>query len=76
MGDYNINTDPDCVIEDGQDVCADKALVVGIQTFHIHEGYIRGSRHQINDIALIQLSQKVNFTGINIQKLINIENLL
>ncbi|XP_076164420.1 CLIP domain-containing serine protease HP8-like [Ptiloglossa arizonensis] len=64
LGEYNTETDPDCV-QDGETtvVCADDPITVGIEEQIAHENYRPISRDQRYDIALLRLSRDVAFTS-------------
>lgn len=63
LGEYDTNTDPDC-ISDGYNsvVCAPSVVNVDIEKTIVHENYSPTNKHQLNDIALLRLSQDVKFT--------------
>lgn len=62
LGEWNLNTEVDCII-DGQDYdCADPYLDIKIQRIIVHESYISTSPNQYHDIALIRLSEEVVYT--------------
>lgn len=56
LGDYNINTDPDCT----EDLCADHVKDFTPAQVLVHKHY--GSPPNRNDIALIKLNQSVEYT--------------
>lgn len=56
LGEWNLQTDPDC--ED--DVCADRAIDVPVAENITHEGF--QTTGQANDIALLRLAHSVTFT--------------
>lgn len=62
FGEWNTLTNPDCddSLVNGK-ICNNPHVDIGIETLNIHEQYSPQSRNQHNDIALIRLSQKLNF---------------
>lgn len=63
LGEYNTDTERDCVQDDEYSmVCADYPLSVGIEEQIAHEEYRPLSRDQKYDIALLRLSHDVSFT--------------
>lgn len=62
LGEWNTLTNPDC--DDSlinEQVCNDPHVDVGVESVDTHERYLPQSRNQHNDIALIRMSQRVNF---------------
>lgn len=62
LGEWNVLTNPDCddsLID--EHVCNNPYFDVGIEALDIHERYLPQSRNQHNDIAVIRMSQRVNF---------------
>lgn len=55
-------TGEDCETQNGRKVCAPNALDVAVEDVLIHENYQPLSRNQHNDIALIRLARKIQFT--------------
>ncbi|XP_015120009.1 CLIP domain-containing serine protease 2 [Diachasma alloeum] len=63
LGEYNTDTDPDCVMDsDNSEVCAPPLITVGVEETIVHENYQPLDRNQFNDIALLRLSRDVEFT--------------
>ncbi|XP_076392709.1 uncharacterized protein LOC100882895 [Megachile rotundata] len=64
LGEYDTNSNPDCVT-DGEDgmVCADAVVNVGIEEQISHEKYDPLRRDQRYDIALLRLNRDVQFTN-------------
>lgn len=63
LGEYNTDTDPDCVIikennMEEQD-CTDPHVDIGIEEVIPHEGYNEALTSKYNDIGLIRLAQDV-----------------
>ncbi|KAG7204080.1 hypothetical protein KM043_001931 [Ampulex compressa] len=63
LGEHNTETDPDCVQDDEDLICADSAVWVGVEEQIAHEEYRPNSREQRYDIALLRLSRDVQFTN-------------
>lgn len=62
LGEWNLLTNPDC--DDSfvnERVCNNPHVDVGIEELIIHERYVPLSYNQHNDIALLRMSQKINF---------------
>lgn len=55
-------TGEDCETQNGRKICAPNALDLQIEETQIHENYLPQSRNQLNDIALLRLSKKVQYT--------------
>lgn len=64
LGEYNTDTDRDCVPdgENSEPVCADDPITIGVEEQIAHENYRPLSRDQRYDIALLRLSREVPFT--------------
>lgn len=62
LGEWNLLTGEDCESQDGRRVCAPNSLDVAIEEVLVHENYQPLSRNQQNDIALIRLVRKIQFT--------------
>ncbi|XP_062550361.1 CLIP domain-containing serine protease B4-like [Armigeres subalbatus] len=56
LGEWDIESEPDCV----EEFCSDKAEDYEIETYRRHENYTSDPTH--NDLALIKLPRKVSFT--------------
>lgn len=63
LGEYNTRTNPDCVVDNGYQECADSHQDVGVETAIAHPGYNDGSKSRYHDIGLVRLSRPVEFTG-------------
>ncbi|KOC63285.1 Serine protease easter, partial [Habropoda laboriosa] len=64
LGEYNTDTDPDCIQDDIDSVvCADSTVSVGIEEQMIHESYRPTMTDRRYDIALLRLSRDVSFTN-------------
>lgn len=62
IGEWNLLTGEDCDLQNGRKICAPNALDVPFEEVLLHENYQPFSRNQQNDIALIRLARKVQFT--------------
>ncbi|XP_031619835.1 serine protease easter-like [Contarinia nasturtii] len=63
LGEHDLNTDPDCTEDDGETQCAPHVVDMEFSEIIIHEEYNPSSSTQYNDIALIRLSNSVEFTN-------------
>lgn len=63
LGEYDTTTNPDCVQDDEDVVCADEVVSIPVAERIPHEAYKPLSRDQRNDIALLRLSRDVTFTS-------------
>lgn len=65
IGDWKVDTDPDCVGLRGRETCREKAQIIDIERWIVHELYAFNQREGtlINDIALVKLKTQVK--GIN-----------
>ncbi|XP_050590762.1 uncharacterized protein LOC126922324 [Bombus affinis] len=64
LGEYNTDTNPDCIKDDeNSQICADEIVSVEIEEQIAHENYRPRSRDQKYDIALLRLSRDVTFTN-------------
>lgn len=65
LGDYNIDTDPDCVESVGNIIeCAPSPLILNVEEKIVHEDYNPYDLNQYHDIALLRLAEEVKYTGI------------
>ncbi|EDW38974.1 GL13652 [Drosophila persimilis] len=63
LGEWDTNTDPDCVTEkNGQKTCAPGHIDIEVEKLIIHEEYVPNSIDQMNDIALLRLKQSVSYS--------------
>ncbi|KAF2896312.1 hypothetical protein ILUMI_09875 [Ignelater luminosus] len=60
LGEWNITTDPDCQEYVANDLCADPVLKIKAKEIISHPLY--NSKNKYNDIALIRLEKKIQFT--------------
>lgn len=63
LGEFNVLTNPDCIQDDEDTICADEPISVGIEEQIVHENYNQYSLHQYNDIALLRLDRDVQTTA-------------
>ncbi|XP_077283142.1 ovochymase-like [Arctopsyche grandis] len=62
LGEYNVLTEEDCVIDGEFEDCSDPSVDIEPEEIIVNPYYDPESIHQHNDIALIRLKEKVNFT--------------
>lgn len=62
LGEYNTETDEDCIINGNNLECADPPLDIPIAEKIIHEDYKPDSRDNYNDIALIRLARDIKIS--------------
>lgn len=62
LGEHDIMTEIDCEPKDPTD-CADAVVDVLISAYVVHPDYYKENGADYNDIALLQLSESVNFTS-------------
>lgn len=60
LGEYNTNTEIDCVQEDQEQICADPPIDAGIESTLPHPQYDEASH--AHDIALVRLSRTIQYT--------------
>ncbi|XP_050675358.1 CLIP domain-containing serine protease HP8-like [Leptidea sinapis] len=58
LGEWNLKTDEDCVMDD----CTDAPRDISIEKVIVHKGYATVESNQANDIALLRLKNEVHFT--------------
>lgn len=63
LGEYNTDTDLDCVTIMGFKQCALPAVDVPVEQQIAHEDYDPFDTNQYNDIALLRLIRDVKYTG-------------
>lgn len=61
LGEYNLATDTDCTGEGDKRECIDPVKDVGVEKKIVHSDY--NSTTGDNDIAIVILDQKVDFSG-------------
>ena len=62
LGEYDTDTDIDCVIIGKKQDCADPHLNFGVEEIIPHPGYSSLNRNRVHDIALIRLSGNVKYS--------------
>uniref|UniRef100_U5EUT0 CLIP domain-containing serine protease n=1 Tax=Corethrella appendiculata TaxID=1370023 RepID=U5EUT0_9DIPT len=63
LGEYNIHTDPDCVLEEDDFLdCTDKPMDYVAERIIVHESYNPNSIDKHNDLALIKLNTSAQYT--------------
>lgn len=62
LGEYNTETDIDCIFDGNSKECADPAVDLTIEKVIIHENYQPNLKSKRNDIALIRLAKNVTFS--------------
>ena len=65
LGEQTFNQTKDCMVEkeENKTTCADPPQDIYVGKIFIHPRYEFKDGHLLNDIALIRLKQKINFTG-------------
>lgn len=63
LGEYNTDTDVDCVNNQGFDYCSDPPQNVAVEEQIAHERYDPLSPNQEHDIALLRLVRNVTYSG-------------
>ncbi|CAK1600806.1 unnamed protein product [Parnassius mnemosyne] len=58
LGEYDIQTDIDCIDRD----CADPYQEIPVISAHAHPGFVDGKKNREDDIALARLAQRVKYT--------------
>lgn len=62
LGEWDLDTDPDCVVKNKVRHCADPVINVGIERILLHKNYTRRlSKGGKIDMALLRLDRVVNF---------------
>ncbi|XP_063709466.1 serine protease easter-like [Culicoides brevitarsis] len=62
LGEWDLSTGIDCIVDGIDFDCADPHLDVKIQQIIVHESYIPTSPNQYHDIALLRLTENIPFT--------------
>lgn len=62
MGEYNIETDIDCIQEVGGQDCAEKPVDIEIVEVVIHPNYTQNSWSKHHDIAVLRLKSSPTFS--------------
>lgn len=64
MGEYNTETEEDCVeFKNGKNQCAPPAENIAVEDRIAHENYDPFDVNQYHDIALLRLIREVRFSG-------------
>ncbi|XP_075983210.1 serine protease ea-like isoform X2 [Anticarsia gemmatalis] len=67
LGEYDIRQDPDCQMSDGLEFCAPRVINATVERVTAHPGYAPATL--VDDIALVRLSQPIDFTKDNLKPL-------
>jgi len=62
LGEWNTDTDEDCVQQYGYEMCSDPPVDVGVEEAIPHPDYKDGSTNRYDDIALVRLKREVPIT--------------
>lgn len=62
LGEYNYDTDIDCIQEEAGFDCADKPLDVTVEKITIHPDYSGDSSNSGNDLAILKLHNAATYT--------------
>ncbi|XP_050071964.1 CLIP domain-containing serine protease B9-like [Anopheles maculipalpis] len=60
LGEYNTNTDIDCVTEDQEQICADPPIDAAVESSIVHPEYEQMAH--AHDIALVRLARSIVYT--------------
>ena len=65
LGEHTFNSSKDCQvgIEPNRTICSDPPVNITVQKVDIHPDFKKNPTHLKNDIGLIRLNEKVNYTG-------------
>ncbi|KAK5647654.1 hypothetical protein RI129_002546 [Pyrocoelia pectoralis] len=63
LGEYNTETEEDCIIQNGYEFCSDPPMNVKVTEKIAHEMYDPFDQNQYHDIALLRLENDVAFTN-------------
>lgn len=63
LGEWNTDTEEDCLSGSRVRVCSDKPLDVDVEKTIVHSGYSMTDRNRRNDIALVKLRRPVTYTS-------------
>ena len=65
LGEQKFNQTKDCLIDTkmNKTECADPPIDIKVEKIVIHPRYANKDGQMMNDIALIRLAKKINFTG-------------
>lgn len=62
LGEYNYQTDIDCIQEESGFDCADKPIDIDVDSVIIHPNYSANTHISGNDIAIVKLKTAVEYT--------------
>lgn len=62
LGEFNTQTERDCMKYGRRKICADPVVEVGFDKIIVHTNYSEQSSHRYHDIALVRLDRNVNST--------------
>lgn len=62
MGEWNLTSERDCEIVGGEEDCSEPVQDIPADKIITHEKYDPSSKNKFNDIALIRLARKVQYT--------------
>ena len=65
MGEYNTETDPDCINSAFGRDCAPPPVNIPVAERIAHENYDPNDINQYHDIALLRLKREAKFSGTN-----------
>uniref|UniRef100_A0A182JX59 CLIP domain-containing serine protease n=1 Tax=Anopheles christyi TaxID=43041 RepID=A0A182JX59_9DIPT len=60
LGEYNTNTEIDCVMEEQEEICADRPIDADVESSVVHPEYDETAH--AHDIALVRLAQSIRYT--------------
>uniref|UniRef100_A0A182LWY5 CLIP domain-containing serine protease n=1 Tax=Anopheles culicifacies TaxID=139723 RepID=A0A182LWY5_9DIPT len=60
LGEYNTNTDIDCVIEEQEEICADPPIDVAVESSLVYPEY--DEMAHAHDIALVRLARSIEYS--------------
>ena len=65
LGEHTFNSSKDCEvgIETNRTICSDPPINITVHSVTYHPDFKNNQSHDMNDIALIRLNEKINFTG-------------
>ncbi|XP_053681030.1 CLIP domain-containing serine protease B9-like [Anopheles nili] len=60
LGEYNTNTEIDCVMEDQEQICADPPIDATVESSTVHPEYDEAAH--AHDVALVRMGQTIEYT--------------